>query len=398
MTTPPALRVLISAGEVSGDIVGARIAAELAHRSPGCILLGLGGERMAAAGVDLVASTAHLGSVGITEAFAVAPQLLRCWRRLRSRISKDPPCVALLIANDAFHMLVARRLRRLGVPTIVFFPPQVWVWRGLARFVAGSFDQILASFPDEQRIYAAAGGNVSFVGHHLADDLSTALPDERARARQAFGFAPGARVVGVLPGSRAHEIRLVGPALLGAVALLARRDPDLRFALPAANDGLRDGLASEIRRRGLDMRVQLHSDSLGVMRAADVLLIASGTATLEATLLGIPMVIAYRLSALSTAIVHASIALGLIHDRVVGIPNIVLGRVAVPELLHHQMTGPAIAAEAWALLTDPERRRTQRAALAEVASRLAGGGTIAQVADAVIARAGAGSWPGAERG
>src|SRR5581483_5913263 len=141
------------AGEVSGDVVAARVAAELRRRLPTAGLFGLGGDRMAAAGVDLVAVTSHLGSVGITEGIGVTRELLRAWRRLGARTRADRPDVALLIGNDVFHVVVRRRLRRLGIPVISLSPPQVWVWRSLGWFIGGSFDLILASFPEEERVY-----------------------------------------------------------------------------------------------------------------------------------------------------------------------------------------------------------------------------------------------------
>lgn len=378
------LRILISAGEVSGDVVAARIARELRRCRPTCELYGLGGARLADAGVELVATTTHLGSVGITEAIAVAPRLFRCWQRLKTRVRSERPDVAVLVGNDLFHVLVARRLRARGIPTVSVFPPQVWVWRSVAGWIARSFDLILASFPDEERIYRHAGGNVRFVGHYLVDVLSPVTPEERTAARQALGLATSAQVVGLLPGSRGHEVRRIGPALLDAAALLATRDPSLRFTLPVADVRFRPYLEHQIHARGLTSLIDLNAESLSVMRAADLLLVASGTATLEATLLRVPMVIAYRLSAASHAVVRACIRLGLIRNYIVGAPNIALGVVAVPELLQTKLTGSAVAAAAWDILSDPERQRAQRAAQAEAAARLAGGGTLARVAEAVL--------------
>jgi lipid-A-disaccharide synthase len=379
------VRILISAGEVSGDIVGARLAHELQRIQPDCALFGLGGPRMAAAGVDLVATTSHLGSVGVSEAVAVGPALVRSWTNLRARIGYERPDVALLIGNDFFHLLVAHRLRKRGIPTLSLFPPQVWVWRSLARLTARRYDVILASFPDEETIYREAGGRVSFVGHYLADAISPVTADERGAARAALGLPTDGPVVGVLPGSRAHEVHRLGPVLLDAATSLVERDPSMRFVLPIADERFMPTLHEWVRARGLHTATRFTTDSWGAMRACDVLILASGTATLEAMLLGVPMVIAYRLSALSHAVVRACIRLHLIHDYVVGVPNIVLRRSVVPEILQKNLTPAAVADQAWMLLSDPSRQRAQKRAFEEAASRVAGGGTMARVAGAVLA-------------
>jgi lipid-A-disaccharide synthase len=379
------MRILISAGEVSGDVVGARLAGELRKLQPDCALFGLGGPKMAAAGVDLVAPTSHLGTVGISEAAAVGPALLRCWTALHARIRRQRPDVAVLIGNDVFHLLVAGRLRKQGIRTLSFFPPQVWVWRSIARVTARRFDLILASFPEEDAVYRAAGGRVSFVGHYLADAMSPVTSQERKAARQCLGLPPTARVVGVLPGSRRHEVQRLGPVLFDAAAILRGYDPAIRFVVPVADDRFAPALGDWTRERGLAASTSLTTDSLAAMRSADVLLLASGTATLEAMLLRVPMVIAYRVSALSHLVIRASIRLRLIDEYLVGLPNLILGRRVVPELLQDRLKAEAVANEAWTLLSEPARHDAQRAALAEGGPRLIGHGALARVADAVLA-------------
>jgi lipid-A-disaccharide synthase len=381
------LRILISAGEVSGDVVAARVAREIRARRPDCRFYGLGGRHMADAGVELIARTTHLGAVGISEGAAVAPAFLRCWRLLRARIRQEPPAAALLIANDVFHLVVARRVRPLGIPVAAFFPPQVWIWRSVAGFIARSYDRILASFPEEEHVYRDAGGNVEFVGHYLVDSLSPVGPGERATARASLGLPIDAPIVGLLPGSRRDEVRRMAPAFLDAAQRLTARDPRFRFALPVADERLRPGLEREIRARRLDALVGLNDQSIPTMRAADLVLVASGTATLEAMLLQVPMVIAYRMSAFSYAALRACIAAGAIRQPFVGMPNLVLGRAVVPEFLQSDLTGASLAAEAWAILSSAERRRGQRTACAEGAAQLAGGGSLGRVADAVLALA-----------
>jgi lipid-A-disaccharide synthase len=289
----------------------------------------------------------------------------------------------VLIGNDVFNVFLARALRRLGVPTIAYFPPQVWVWRSLAGFIARSFDAIITSFPDEHRIYRAADSTalVSFAGHYLADDLHPVGADQRVESRAVLQLPTDPRVVGVLPGSRHHEWTSLTPVLLDAVDDLARRDPALRFVVAAA-DTIDDRAVAAIRER--NPSITISRDSRAVMRSADLLLMASGTATLEAALLGVPMVIAYKVSAITHLVVRAAIRVGLIESYRVGLPNLVLERAAVPEVLQQRATGPIVAEAAWSLLASPERMAEVRSALGGVSTRLRGAHPIEDVAESVL--------------
>ncbi|HEV8269022.1 MAG TPA: lipid-A-disaccharide synthase [Thermoanaerobaculia bacterium] len=378
------MRVLFSAGEVSGDVVGALLAKEISARRENVSLYGLGGPRMAEAGVDLLRDTNAFGSVGVSEALRVAPGLLRAFAALRRRVLASPPDVAVLIANDIFNVLLGRWLKRRGVKTVSLFPPQVWIWRSLAPLFVKSFDEVLACFPEEESAWREAGGSTTFVGHYLADALHAVTPDERDAARRRFGLDAGARVVAVLPGSRRLEVSRLLPELLGAAARLRADDPSIRFLLPLAAPFLAETLVREIRRAGLDGAVRRCDDSLAAMRAADLVLLASGTASLEAMLLGVPMVISYRVSKVTIAVVRTAIALKLIDSDTVGLPNLILGRRAVPELIQDRVSGPAIADEARRLLRERDREAALRRDLAEASGRLLAGGSLARAAEAVL--------------
>jgi len=386
------LRVLISTGEVSGDIVGARLAAEIRAKSPEATLYGIGGPRMAAAGVDVNVQTNHLGTVGISEAFATATPLYRAFRKLAKRVAVEKPDVAVLIGNDVFNVLLARWLKRRGVKTVSYFPPQVWIWRSLARPIVRSFDALLTCFPEEQVVYRRAGGAASFVGHYLGDALSAATPQERSEARRTLGQSDAVRLVGLLPGSRTHEVAKLAPVLLAAAREIARRDPAVRFALPVAEPSFRSALEDEVRRVGLEAFVTLGEGSHTVMRAADLVLLASGTASLEAALLRVPMVILYRVSLLTIGVVRACIALRLIDSDTVGLPNLVLGRRAVPELIQKKVNAHELAEAAWEVLSSPARQEEMKKDLDEVARRIRSGGSVARAAEAVLALAEA-PWP-----
>lgn len=382
------MRVLISAGEVSGDVVAARVAGRLLARDPSLSLFGLGGPRMTSMGVEVDVAAGALGTVGVTEALTALPTLLRVLRRLRRRFRVERPDVALLIGNDAFNTCFARWLRAKGVPTVSLFPPQVWVWRAVARFIARSFDLILTSFPEEQAVYerASAGTStrVQFVGHYLAEVLSPPSGGEVAENRRRFGLDASTRVVGLLPGSRIHEVRRLAGPLFDAARALLEREPATRFIIPVASADLREPIEKGIRRRSLSSQVILTDDSLAAMRAVDLLLLASGTASLEATLLGIPMVVTYAVSPVTSLILRAAIGLRLIEGETVALPNLILGRDVVPELRQARVSGAAIAHEAWPLLAEPARAETMRRALGGAVERLSFPGTLDGVADAIL--------------
>jgi lipid-A-disaccharide synthase len=379
-------RILISAGEVSGDVVGARLARALHRAEPDAHLFGIGGDRMASAGVQVLFRTNHLGTVGVTEAMSTLPSLLRAFRLLRRAVRESRPHAAVLIANDVFNVVLGRWLRGQGVRTIAYFPPQVWVWRAVARWIAPSFDLILASFPEELTVYRSVrpSPRVEFVGHYVADELAPVTPAARAEARAGCGFEGPGRVVALLPGSRGHEVRLLAPVLVEAAALMLARDPALRFVMPVAEPALAGCIEGVMAAMRMTDRVRLTRDSHAAMRAADVVLTASGTASLEAAALAVPMVIVYRVAPVTNAVVRACIRLGLMREYVSGLPNLILGRPAVPEVLQSDATAQTTATEAWRLLDDPEARERMRESLLEASERVRAAGTIERLATAVL--------------
>jgi lipid-A-disaccharide synthase len=378
------VNVLISTGEVSGDLAAARLVEELRRRRPDVIVSGIGGSRMEQAGVRLLFRTSHLGTVGLTEVCANIPSLARAWRALRRHVLAGAPDIAILVGNDLFNVVFARWLRRHGVRTVAYFPPQVWIWRALAGPVARSFDLILASFADEQAVYGSVsrGPDVVFVGHYLADDLRPVTPDQRRRARIALGLED-ATVVTLMPGSRKQELHLLAPVLLDAAADLLRRDTRLRFVLPVADRHYAEPIRHAVAARGLGPYVALAGEGREAIRASNLALLASGTASLEAALLDVPMVVVYRVSALSYVAIRACIATGLIESAPVGLPNLLLGGRVVPELLQWRLTARRLADEAWTMLTNTEREHAVRAALSDVRAVVTGPACVERAVDAI---------------
>jgi lipid-A-disaccharide synthase len=378
---------LIGSGEVSSDVAGARVAAELRRRAPGLELRGVGGHRMAAAGVELLAPTNHLGVVGVSEVGRFLPELWRLYRALLAEVDRRPPLAALLLGNDLFHVALGRALRRRRVPVISYFPPQVWLWRSLLRAFVPSFDRVLTSFPEEDAAYRAAGASAEFVGHYLTDVLRTATPREVAAARRQLGLGDGP-LVALFPGSRRQETAGLAPIVLDAAALLAAEDSRLRFVLALAEPDLRAPLARALEQRGLFERTVLCTDAHDALRAADLAVQVSGTASLEAALIGTPCVVVYRVSSFTRAVVRLACWTRLMDGETIALPNLVAGQPAVPELRQSRARPELVADAARPLLADPSRRAAMRGAFAEVRRRLERGRTVDRVAAEVLAAAG----------
>jgi lipid-A-disaccharide synthase len=378
-------RVFISAGEISGDIVAARLIDELRAADPSAIIDGVGGARMAEAGANVVASADHIGAVGISEGLAVVPSAVGVYRAAKQHVRTHRPHVAVLVANDVFNVALGRSLRALGIPTIALFPPQSWIWHSLARQIAPSLDLVLASFPDEERCYREAGVATEFVGHYLANVLSPATPQDTASARQALGLTAQDPVVAILPGSRAREVERLLSVLLGAAGLIRARVPTVQ--LVAALTSPRPASGSEALRTPEGHDVRITRDSHAAMRAADVVVCCSGTVTLEAALIGVPMLVAYSLSRTTYAVVRASIRTGLLADDTIAIPNLILGRRVVPEFIQQRVTAPDIAQGALALLLDPVAQQEMRCALKGIRAHVERPDTLAAVARIVLKRA-----------
>lgn len=379
MSTP---HILISAGEVSGDIVGARLAAALRQRAPGIGLSGLGGSRMEAAGVTLVMPANHLGTVGVSEVISAVPQGLRAFAAARRHVAQTRPDAAVLIGNDIFNAVLGRWLKRRGIPAIALFPPQVWLWQPLVPLFARSFDLVLAAFPEEQSRYAQAGTRTVFVGHYLADELTPVSDEERMAARRRLGLQEGATVIGVLPGSRAHEVERLLPILGQTISAIHANNPSLQIVMPVADghsDAVRSWAATQPRAIILKAR-----ESHDAMRAADMLLCCSGTATLEASLLGVPHVIVYRVSAMTWFTAHVCIRIGLLPDDTIGLPNLLLGRGTVPEFTQRRLTSASLLSSVREMIGNDRARTDARTQLARLRPLVLGPGSVDRVTRLVL--------------
>jgi lipid-A-disaccharide synthase len=364
------------AGEASGDLHGATLARALMTLAPGLRLAGMGGARMAAAGVRLLERAERVTVVGGTEALGRLPALWRAFRSLRRQLREDRPGVLVLIDFPEFNMRLARLARRLRVPVVYFIAPQVWAWRRhRVRALARDVSRVLAILPFEMSVYEEAGVPVEFIGHPLLDVLP---PLDREAARAGLASADEA-LVGLLPGSRDAEVRRHLPVLLEAARRILAHRPRTRFALATAPATPVPRVMAAVRAARVPVQV-LPGQAYRVMAAANLLLVASGTATLEAACYGTPMVVLYRLSATSHALARLLVR-GVSH---ISLPNIIASREIVPELIQGRATPDALAAAALHILSDEGVRTAQRLALLEVRSRLGQGGAGLRAARAVL--------------
>jgi lipid-A-disaccharide synthase len=339
------------AGEVSGDMLAARLLAGLRPNLPNARFHGIGGPRMMEQGFvsDLPMET--LTVRGIFEIIPRYREIKGIQNRLRDRLLEERPAAFIGADYPGFNLGLEEQLRASGIPTVHFIGPQIWAWRGgRIKKIQRAVSHMLVIFPFEEQIYRQAGVPVSYIGHPLAETIPMA-PDVAA-ARAALGLAPDARVVTVMPGSRMGELKYLAEPFVRAAAILARRDPSLRFVVPMAGARQRAYFSEIVAQTGLaGVNLQLVDDSHTAIAAADAVLVASGTATLEVALFKKPMVIAYKVMRASWELMRH-----MGYQPWIGLPNILAREFLVPELLQHAMTPEAMADAVWKQLNDTAGR------------------------------------------
>ncbi len=356
-------RVMMVAGEASGDLHGADLAKELRALLPETEIFGMGGVRMAEQGIHLLARCAKSSVVGSVEVLGSAGAIAQSFRRLHRALKSERPDLLILIDFPDFNLLLGRFARREKIPIIYYISPQIWAWRpGRIKTIRRLVDQMLVILPFEEELYRRAGVDVHFVGHPLLDQTVTVLSREEFRLQ--LGVLDGRRLIGLMPGSRSAEVLRHLPLMLKAALLLRREDPELEFVISQANSIDDETMGALIPPEAAKWRIW-KGRSCDLMNAADLLIVASGTVTLEASILGIPMVIIYSLS-------WPSWLLGKLLVRVshVGLVNLLLGREVVPELLQRAARPEGIAQVVGVLLKDGRRREAMGEELLSVRSLL----------------------------
>ena len=336
-----AIHIAVVAGEPSADLLGASLIDALRQAQPDCRISGVGGPLMCARGLECLAPMERLAVMGLVEPALRLPSLLALRRRLERHFTASPPDVFVGIDAPDFNLGLETQLRRRGIPVAHYVSPQVWAWRARrVRTIGAAADRVLCLFPFEPAFYLSHGVAADFVGHPLADELE--LEVDQDRARQELGIEGEGPWVALLPGSRRAEIRNLGALFLAAAAHCRRQLPGLRFLLPAATAAVHELLVRLVAASpGLKGRIRLlEGQSRQAMAAADAVLLASGTATLEAMLLKRPMVVAYRMNPLGYWLVSR-----LLKVPYVALPNLLMGRSVVAECLQSRARPALLAAE-----------------------------------------------------
>jgi lipid-A-disaccharide synthase len=372
------VNIMLSCGEASGDLYAGALLAELRRREPSSVVSGMGGQRFAEAGGRVVADFHSLTVTGLIEMIAVLPRSYATLRRLVADARRTRPDVFVAIDFPDFNFRLMTALRRLGIPIVYYVSPQLWAWRPQRmQTMQRCVDKVLVLFPFERELYERAGVPVEFVGHPLVDLARPAAT--RAEFLGERGLDPDAPTVALLPGSRRNEVRRLAPVIVEALPAIRAAVPNVQFVVacaPTLAEGqfaLFTGGASGVR----PVLVRDRTDD--VLAASDVVVTASGTATVQTALHGKPMVVIYKLSSLSYAIGKPLVSVSLY-----AMPNLVAGRQIVPELIQDGCTPDRIARQTIELLTNGRRRGEMQEALQDVARRLGSPGASARAAEAVL--------------
>ena len=347
------LRLGLCAGEASGDLLAGSILQTWQGRGTSLDITGIGGDQMQAAGLDSLCAIDRLAVMGLVEPLKRLPELLSIRRLLIAQQQRVAPELFVGVDSPDFNLPVERRLRATGIPTAHLVSPSVWAWRRRRlRGIRESVDRMLCLLPFEVDIYREAGIDAVCVGHPLVDELQQLPAADELRA--AMGLPSNKTLVAVLPGSREGEVRHLMPVFTDAMHSLQARHTCLHFVIPAANDERHQQIESVLQSTTLSVSL-IRGQGREVMRCCDVIMIASGTATLEAMLLRKPMVISYRMASLSWAILSR-----LVKTPYVGLPNVLAGEEVVPELLQHNATDSLLADAISELLGGDGDRQVRR--------------------------------------
>ena len=396
-------KIMIVAGEPSGDLHASHVARQLTALCPDITLFGMGGDQMEEASVALDFHIRDSAVMGFADVITVLPMFLRKQAHLKRRIREERPDVLLLVDFAEFNMPLAKFARKHGVPVVYYIPPKAWAWReNRARKLAKWANVVAAIFPFEAEFYQNAGANAEFVGHPLVDFAQTSFTTQAARehlnlcetedtentaeARHHDDRDRGTSepVIGLMPGSRRSEIRHILPVMLSAAANIAQVYPNAQWILPLAPGISHERIAKcqqEQNQSGIQIpHINIVEDvTYPAMRASTLLLVTSGTATLEAACLGTPMIIVFRTASLNWHIVRSLTPL-----KRSGLPNLIAGQDIVPELLQTELTPTALTELSLDFLQNPQKRETQREALQRVHAQLGIAGAAERTAELVL--------------
>ena len=379
---------MIVAGEPSGDLHASHVAHQLTALCPDITLFGMGGDLMEKASVTLDFHIRDSAVMGFADVITVLPIFLRKQAHLKRRICEECPDVLLLVDFAEFNMPLAKFARKHGVPVVYYIPPKAWAWRAKrAQKLAKWANVVAAIFPFEAKFYRNAGANAEFVGHPLVDFAQTPLSTQTAREHLELSETAddeNTPVIGLMPGSRRSEIQHILPVMLRAAANIAQVYPNAQWILPLA-PGISHELIAKCQQEQNQSGIQIpcikivEDATYAAMQASTLLLVTSGTATLEATCIGTPMIIVFRTASLNWHIVRSLTPL-----QRSGLPNLIAERDIVPELLQTELTPTALTDLSLDFLQNPQKRETQRDALQRVHAQLGTAGAAERTAELVL--------------
>tara|TARA_R110000868_G_scaffold84822_6_gene238974 strand:+ start:50422 stop:51558 length:1137 start_codon:yes stop_codon:yes gene_type:complete len=356
-------KIMLIAGEASGEEHGASLVKAISSKSSNIIFTGIGGREMRAAGVDTFADCAELAVMGFTDVIGHLPTIIKIFKATVEHIKQQKPDLLILIDYPGFNLRLAKKAKQLGVKVLFYISPQVWAWRqGRVKSIAKVVDHMAVIFPFEVDFYSKANIPVTYVGHPLTHSVKSNLTTEQAREK--FGIATTNKVVGLLPGSRNREIQRLLPTILESARLIKLRVPNTQFIMPLASTIDKETIQTYLKRYAVDVKI-VEGDNYNVMQACDALITSSGTATLEAALMTTPMVIIYKVPFVTGLIMRH-----LIKIKHVGLANIVAGKNAVPELLQERAKPKYISQAIIKMLTDAQYQQQIVADLTEVKTNL----------------------------
>jgi lipid-A-disaccharide synthase len=366
--------IMIIAGEASGDMHGASLVREMLRIDPSLNFYGIGGNRMQDAGVKLLVNAAETAVVGLTEVISKFGTLFRIIRQVKKSLDEMKPELVILIDYPDFNLnFVAPAAKKRNIKIFYYISPQVWAWRkSRINKIKRLVDKMAVILPFEVDTYAAKGFVVDYVGHPLLDLVKPAY--SKQESRKIFDLDESKTTIGLLPGSRTSEVIKLLPEMLKTAEILAQKIPDIQFVLPLA-DTLEENMVNEIISR-FTIRVKvIGGHTYDVISCMDLGIVASGTATLETALLGVPMIIIYKISPLSYFIGKL-----IVNVKNIGLANIIAGKTVVPELIQNEASGENIAQEALAILNNAERRKQIIEELTAIRSKLGNPGAAIRAA------------------
>lgn len=370
------VRILISAGEASGDIHAAAVTRELKKIAPETEVFGMGGDCLREAGGEVLFDIKEHGVMGFAEIICKLPALFKLKNAFAKVMEERSPDCLVVVDYPGFNMRLAKLAKSMGIPVVSYISPSAWAWhKSRAKSVAQIVNKVAAIFPFEYEVYKAAGADTEFVGHPLVDIVKPHLT--QAAAWEKAGKQVGRDLILLLPGSRLMEIQKMLPTMLQAAKLILEKRPDTDFTMPRAKTIPLEMLENMVKAAGVPVKI-IEGDNYDVMFSADLALATSGTVTLEAALCGLGSVIVYK-----TSPITAFIARRVINIPDIGLPNIVAGRNILPELLQEDFTPERLQQEALKLL-EPERNAQMKKDLAYVKERLGASGAVHRVAELVL--------------